>query len=485
LWSAGRNAEAGGMVDLGLAALGRRLPEDASPERPGKWLEASAGSADSSAYVLADAETLLAVEATTGHFMGLRVHDRGSDAASPALSPKATVVVAPAADSLRIYDARGLGLRLSVNTRRDAPFAFVSDDKLVTVRLSLDLGQGQPVPLANDEVFDDELVIVDLHTGKTDRVLKLGSPPDHGLMRKVASLPSSSHCNESVDCREFELDPMPIGRRVEQLRIVMGTIVAAWRGGATTFHRLRDGKLLGAFRARGERWKPGLVAVWSKPPRAAVVTSLPNLGRGGEPPFSVTALFDLNQGRVLQILDECRWATGLAFSSDGSKLMVGDLRRACLHDASNGRYLATTEEVRPARGIEDDQQDVAVRSVPSGRWLLTTADGTYAVFDEQRGRALYRGKNAGGAGLIASDERSLFVADFSGGEAQLITFGPAGVERRLLRADELEQNRLPPEFANSPEGRRASIFEKVLAKSCLIEGFRLPLELCRFGNEKP
>jgi hypothetical protein len=197
-------------------------------------------------------------------------------------------------------------------------------------------------------------------------------------------------------------------------------------------------------------------------------------------------LFDLNQGRLLEILDECRWATGLAFSNDGTRLMVGDLRRACLHDGHSGRYLATTEEVRPARGIDDNQQDVSVRSVPAGRWLLTTADGTYGLVEEQSGRVLYRGNKERAAGLVAVDERSLFVADFSGGEAQLITFGPSGgVERRLLRSEELEQKRLPPELAGSPEGKRAAVLEKVLAQSCLIEGFRLPRELCRFAQETP
>jgi WD40 repeat protein len=513
LWSAGRNAEANSMVELGLTALGRRLPEDAAQNDLGSWLEGASVSADGTAYALGDTETLLVAEATTGRFMGLRVHDAASSAVGPSLSPKATVVIAPSAAELRVYEAKGLALRLSIKVRKDAPFSFLSDDKLVTVRLgdaakepptargqllqrsiSALPNSGGPPELDEStkrdaqpdaELSDDEIIVVDLRTGKTDTVYRLVPPPDQGMMRKVASLPPSQHCNVTDDCRQYELDPTPIGRRVEQLRIVAGTVVASWQGGATTFHRLRDGKLLGAFRSRGERWKPGLVAVWPKPPRAAVVTSLPSVGRGNEPPFSVTALFDLNQGRILEILDECRWATGLAFSADGTKLMVGDLRRACLHDGRSGRYLETTEEVRSERGAEDTLQDVSVRSVPSGRWLLTTADGTYGVFDEQHGRALFRGRNDRGAGLVASDDRSLFVADFSGGEAQLITFGPAGVERRLLRTEELEQKRLPPELADSPLGRRAAVLGMILQRSCLIEGFRLPRELCRLPQKTP
>lgn len=501
------------MVELGLTALGRHLPEDATEEHLGSWREDASVSADGKAYAFGDAETLLVAEAATGRFLGLRVHDSGASATGPALSPKASVVIAPSAAELRVYETNGLALRLRIQVRKDAPFTIISDDQLVTVRLGEPAkeapearGQllqrsisglsdsGGPAGLAartkrdaqaDAELSDDEIIVVDLRTGKTQKVYTLAPPPDQGLLRKVASLPPSQLCNETGDCRQYELDPTPIGRRVEQLRVVAGTVVAAWQGGATTFHRLRDGKLMGAFRSRGERWKPGLVAIWPNPPRAAVVTSLPNVGRGNEPPFSVTALFDLNQGRMLEILDECRWATGLAFSADGTKLMVGDLRRACLHDGRSGRYLETTEEVRPVRGADDNLQDVSVRSGPAGRWLLTTADGTYGVFSERDGRALFRGKNDRVAGLVASDERSLFVADFSGGEAQLITFGPAGVERRLLRSEELEQKRLPPELADSPLGRRAAVLGKILQRSCLIEGFRLPSELCRLPQKTP
>jgi hypothetical protein len=512
LWSSGRNAEAHAMLELGLSALGRHLPSDVTPEHLGNLLEGAVFSEDGRAYVVSDAETLLVADAATGRFLGLRVHDSKAALEGPALSPKATTVVAPSASELVVYQSRGLTQRLRIAARRDAPFAFLSDDKLVTVRLGSaasampvsreqflqrsissapdphDPSRLTPAPQQEDpdsELSDDEIVVVDLQTGKTDSVLRLGPPPDQGLLRKVASLPPSRRCNDNDECRRYEFNPVPIGRRVEQLKIAAGMVVAGWQGGATTFHRLRDGKLVGAFRSRGERWKPGLVAIWPNPPRAAVATSLPSVGRGNEPPFSVTALVDLKQGRVLELIDECRWATSLSFSRDGTKLMVGDLRRACLHDARTGRHLETTEEVRPQRGNEDNLQDVSVRSIPEGRWLLTTADGTFGVFDGKDGRALLRGKNDGGEGLVASDERSLFVADFSGGEAQLITFGPTGVERRILRSEELEQKQYPPEVANSPEGKRAAMLDKVLQNSCVIEGFRLPLELCQKSASAP
>jgi hypothetical protein len=507
LWSNGRNTEANALVESGLKAIDRRLHKDAIVEHLGNLLESAAFSENGAVYAVGDAETLLAADTSTGKLLGLRAHDFNDVMVGPAVSPQASVVVAPSASELLVYETKGLALRLRIAARKDAPIAFITDDKLVTVRLG-PAGSAEPLsreqlqqrnlraasvprgpsgfasappqePTTEDELSDDEIIVVDLHNGKTEKVLGLVAPPDQGLMRKVASLPPSRRCNDNDECRSYEFNPVPIGRRVEQLRIASGMVVAGWQGGATTFHRLRDGKLVGAFRSRGERWKPGLVAIWPKPPRAAVVTSLPNVGRGSEPPFSVTALVDLNQGRVLELIDECRWATDLAFSRDGTKLMVGDLRRACLHDARTGRYLETTDEVRPSYGSDDDLQDVLVRPAPAGRWLVTAADGAFGIFDERSGKALLRGRNDAGQALVASDDRSLFVADFSGGEAQLVSFGTAGVERRILRVEELEQRLYPPEGANSPEGKRAAILQKMMRSSCVVEGFRLPVELCR------
>jgi hypothetical protein len=508
LWANGRGNDASAMVDLGLAVLGRRLPEDAASEQIGNLLDGASFSDDAAALTVGDNETIVVADGPTGRLLGLRQHD-AEGGVGPAMSPKSSLVVAAAGDELHVYESRGLSIRLRIAARHDAPYAFLAEDKLVTVRLGptnsaspvfreqlLQRNLPFPKPVANapslvsvattkrvqdsdTELSDDEIIVVNLRTGKTEQVMPLTAPPDQGLLRKVASLPPSQRCNATDECDRYEFNPVPIGRRVDQIKIAAGMVVAGWRGGATTLHRLRDGKLLGAFRSRGERWKPGLVAIWPNPPRAAVATSLPNVGRGNEPPFSVTALVDLNHGRVLELIDECRWTTGLAFSNDGTKLMVGDLRRACLHDARTGRHLETTDEIRPALGVTDDLQDVSVRAIPNRRWLLTTADGAFGVFDEQAGKTVLRGKNLEHDGIVASDDKSLFVADYSGGEAQLVTLGPGGVERRLLRSDELEQKRYPPEVANSPEGKRAMAIERLVQHSCLIEGFRLPLELCK------
>lgn len=497
LWSAARTSDAHAMVALGLAALVRQLPRDAVAQQIGALEESASFSEDGGTYAVSDRETLSVLEAGSGRLLGLRVHEYKKSLESPALSPKGTFVVAPSGTELIVYESRGLAVRSRISARHDAPFAFLSETRLITVRLGAPASgtfasRGQfllrsapessrapdATAESEEEFSDDEIVVIDLLSGKTEQTFKLVAPPDQGLLRRVASLPPSQRCNDVDECQRFELNPVPIGRRVEEFKISAGLLVSSWRGGATTFHRLRDGKLLGAFRSRGERWKPGLVALWPKPPRAAVVTSLPEVGRGNEPPFSVTALFDLTQGKVLELIDECRWATGVAFSDDGTRLMVGDLRRACLHDGRTGRFLHATDEVRPPRGSHDDLQDVSVRSVPEGRWLLTTLDGSFGIIDGQSGRAIYLGSNDGRRGLVASDERALYVADFTGGAAQLITFGPAGLARRLMRSEELEQRVVPPEFASSPEGRRRLLLERLLHDSCVVEGFRLPIELC-------
>jgi hypothetical protein len=304
-------------------------------------------------------------------------------------------------------------------------------------------------------------------------------------MRRVASLPPSDACEGDDGCDRFAFNPQPIGRRVESIKIQAGVVSAVWKGGAVSLHRMRDGKLIGSFRSRGENWKPGLVAIVSNPPRAAVATSLAGLGRGNEPPFSVTALVDLTRGRVVELIDDCRWATGLSFSEDGKSLVIGDLRKACLHDAKTGKLIDITEEIRPSKGQADVLQDVEVRPVQEGRWLLRTADGAFGVFDGHNGKALFRGvQDDSTRRYVATDNRALYVVDLSGDKAQLVTLGPTGTERRVLRAEELEQREFPKEALNTKEGRLATLLHAVSMRSCLIEGFRLPLELCRADSGK-
>jgi hypothetical protein len=336
------------------------------------------------------------------------------------------------------------------------------------------------------EAADDELTVIELKTGKVDNVLKLTIPPDQGLLRRVASLPRSEECSRSSDCERFAFNPAAIGRRVEDIRVHAGVIGVAWRGGSVSLHRIRDQVLIGSFRARGEHWKPGLFAIMDNPPRAAVVTSTPELGRGSEPSFSVTALVDLKSGKVVELIDECRWATGLSFSLDGKTLMVGDLRKACLHDARTGRLREVTEEVRLATGPSDELQDVSVRPVQAQRWLLRTLDGTYGIFDEKNGKALLRGRQPPDKnGYVATGARAIYLTDYSAQRAELVTLGPSKIERRVLRLEELEQKQLPPEARNTPEGHRASALEVLTLRTCLVEGFRLPGEFCRLaaGNQ--
>jgi hypothetical protein len=522
LWSNGRAEEANAMVDLALLALGRQLPSDRSDEELHHLAEHTVLSADGKILVVGDKNTLYVSDAASGFVLGLKVHDFGKSEIEPAISPKGTYVVAPSSEQLIVYETKGLVKRTALAARSGAPFAFIDDEHIVTVRLGaretvptsepearqsyvvrelLDLkaprnaATREPLSSTPSEVIpsflkeeaDDEITVIELKTGKVTRTFKLKAPPDQGLLRRVASLPRSEDCSKSADCERFAFNPVAIGRRVEAFKVGAGIISAIWHGGSVSLHRVRDGKLIGSFRSRGENWKPGLVAVVDNPPRAAVATSTLELGRGNEPPFSVTALVDLKLGKVVELIDDCRWATGLSFSLDGKSLMVGDLRKACLHDAMTGRLLETTEEVRPSLGPQDELQDVEVRPLRAGgRWLIRTADGAFGVFEGSGGKALLRGKQEPTVqDYVAADEQSLYVADYSMKRAELITLGPTRIERRILRLEELEQKQFPPEARNTPEGRLASALEVLALRSCLIEGFRLPGELCRFASSRP
>jgi hypothetical protein len=522
LWSNGRAEEASAMVDLALNAMGRKLPEDRSDEGLHHLAEHTVLSADGRILVVGDKNTLYVCDAASGFVYGLKVHDFGHSEIEPGISPKGTYVVAPSSEQLIVYETKGLVKRTALAVRSGAPFAFIDDEHIVTVRL----GAREKVPAAEPtarqnyvvrelsdlkaprtaavaepssstpsdaiptflkEEADDEMLVMELPTGKVTRTLKLNMPPDQGLLRRVASLPRSEDCSRSADCERFAFNPVAIGRRVDSFKVGAGMISAIWRGGSVSLHRVRDGKLIGSFRSRGENWKPGLVAVVDNPPRAAVATSTLELGRGNEPPFSVTALVDLKLGKVVQLIDDCRWATGLSFSLDGKSLMVGDLRKACLHDAITGRLLETTEEVRPSLGPQDELQDVEVRPLRAGgRWLVRTADGAFGVFEGSGGKALLRGKQEPAVqDYVAADDQSLYVADYSMKRAELVTLGPTRIERRILRLEELEQKQFPPEARNTPEGRLASALEVLALRSCLIEGFRLPGELCRLATSRP
>jgi hypothetical protein len=56
--------------------------------------------------------------------------------------------------------------------------------------------------------------------------------------------------------------------------------------------------------------------------------------------------------------------------------------------------------------------------------------------------------------------------------------GDQGIARRLLGTEELDEVLFPPEAANTKEGRLAAALAAIAQQSCVLEGFRLPRELC-------
>lgn len=512
----GNLPEAFSLMTHGFDVLGQSFAELDGKEALSS-LKSRASFNDSKDRVLiSDAETLLTFDLQKNSPLGLVAHDSERSPVLPLMSPTGAYVVAPQGDRMAVYLTLGLSKVTAIPVRRGAPFAFIDDSHIVTVRL----GTPKPTPRAlpaqptnyvvrelqnlkrpgaardtvpesatedalPTEVSDDELFVVDLKTGRIERTITLASPPDTGLLRRVAALPPGEDCASAGDCEKYSFNLAPVGRRVASLRVQSGVLVTSWEGGSASIHRVRDGKLLGSFRPRGESWKPAAVAVVGSPLRAAVATSTREMGRGGEPPFSVTALVDLEKGRVVELIDECRWATAVSFSRDGKRLMVGDLRRACLHDGKTGRFIETTEELRAAAGPGDDLQDVEVLPTASGRWLLRTADGTFGVFNENGGKALLRGFAQGSRGaLVAADESTVFLADYSGKGAELVSLGESSVARRVMRVEELEERELPPEAVNTEAFRIAQVLTHIAQDTCVIEGFRLPRALCERRRPK-
>ena len=335
-------------------------------------------SADGRLFLFSDAESMVLVESATGRPLGYAVsEDEGLTNA--AIAPDGSMVVSLEKTALVVRKTPLLHEVTRIAVREGAPFIFANVDRLVTVLL----GKG--------DTPDDEIVAIDVQTGRLVQALSLTLPvPDSGLARRISGLPRGNSCPDDETCNNQEMEPEPVGRRVEELKVTGDFVAAAWRGGSSSLHRISDGKLIGAFRPRGETWKSGLITLQPKPPRAALATSPKVIGSLG-PPLSVTALVDLDTGRISSILDECRWVSDLAFSESGDQLAVGDLRSACVHDARSGRFLYKTATVRDAWKLDDDLQDVVISRLGTTRWFLATADGSWAVMEGTDGRLVAKG----------------------------------------------------------------------------------------------
>jgi hypothetical protein len=442
--------------------FGWRLPVPRSVDVQSALLGNCSFSGDGRLLLFSDAESLVFAESASGRPLGYAV-SKDAGLSSAILAADASIVVNLEKAVLVVRETPLLGVRARIAAREDAPFAFVDAARLVTVRP----GKGATA--------DDEIVVLEARSGRVVQQLPLTVPvPDAGLSRKIAGLPRGSDCRNEEACNKQELEPEPVGRRVEELKAVGDVVAAGWSGGSTTLHRISDGRLIGAYRPRGETWKPGLVTLQAKPAKAAMATSLKVLGNLG-PPLSVTALVDLETGRVTSLLDECRWVTDIAFSESGEQLLVGDLRRACIHDARSGKFMAKTAFVREAWDVDDDLQDTVLSRLGASRWFLTTGDGSWAVVEAANGKLVTKGFGSDSA-IIDGDR--LYATNTGKNTEEVVILGPSEVKRRPLSAQERQRSVIPPEAADSPAAKRLRALELVLRSTCSLWGFRVPAELC-------
>ncbi len=439
-----------------------QLPVPRGVEAPSAMLNNCSFSADRRIFVFSDSESMVLAETAAGRPLGYAV-SKDEGLSNVVIASDASIVVSVERSALIVRETPLLHVLARIAVREGAPFTFLNAEKIVTVRL----GKG--------DTPDDEIVVLEARSGRVVQSLQLTVPvPDAGLSRKISGLPRGSSCPDDETCAKQELEPEPVGRRVEELKTAGDIVAAAWRGGSTTLHRISDGKLIGAYRPRGETWKPGLVALLAKPARAALATSPKVLGNLG-PPLSVTALVDLETGRVSSLLEECRWVTDIAFSESGDQLLVGDLRRACIHDAHSGKFVARTAPVREAWDVDDDLQDTLISRLGASRWFLATADGSWAVVAAAGGKLVTKGF---GSDLAIIDGDRLYAINTSKSTEELVIVGPNELKRRPLTASEQGHNTIPPEAVDSPAAKRLRALELVLKSTCSLWGFRVPAELC-------
>ena len=444
-----------------LAELGQALPVTRRADLPGAYMDSSSVSADGRYLLLPDTESLLLAEADTGRPLGFAPNPDGSRSRAT-FSIGGQLVAHLDRAQLVLREVPTLREVIRVASRPGAPYSFGPAQQLVVVRSGI------------GTAADDELHVLDAKTGASLRALPLTAPvPDAGLARRVAGLPRVRDCGDDETCLAQELQPDPIGRRVEQLHVVDDYVAVGWQGGSSTIHRLSDGKLLGAFRPRGETWKSGLIAVQSNPPRAAVATS-PRVVADLGPPLSVTALLDLERGQVIALLDECRWVSDLAFAENGSHLVVGDLLHACFHDARNGSYVGKTLDVREA-WQHDDLQDVRLKRLGDSRWVLTTADGSWAVVEAASGKTILRGF-ASEPTIV--DGETFYATNAAKTPAELVIVEPQSIHARPLSKLEAERAAWPPEMTQSVDGKLWASIHRALYRTCSFRGFRIPAELC-------
>jgi len=334
-------------------------------------------------------------------------------------------------------------------------------------------GPSVPLPDSDATTSDDQLALFDAKSGVEKRRLVLTVPPSQGLARSIASLPSGADASH-FDTFDLRKAVRPTGRRVQALRVENGIAVASFWGGSITLFRISDGRLLGSYLRRLEGFKPGLTVVHSASMKAAVSTQPWSLKPNSSAPKGTTALVDLVSGTVTQLLDACSFPSGYAFSMDGSKLMVGDLLHACLHDVRTGKLLLKTSNLRAFAGEGDDAQDVFPTALPLGRWLLVTSCA-FEVID-QWGSILLKG-----TGLNSShDDETVGDSVHLITDANLlVSLRKEGISQRVISEAEQRSPEAVPELVGSKAALARIAVARAVDKLCRLGNVVVPEQMCR------
>ncbi len=435
------------------AGLGASLPVIRNGP-VGYWGDRNTALSDDGGRLLLTAfDSGLVADTTSGDPLGFFIRESLNDAA---MTSDGRFVVHADTGGLFIRRLPSMKVVARIETREDAPFALLDRRRLVTSR----------VPA--DALDPEELIVVDIATGRVTRVLDLKSRPAIGPKERFTVLPRAW----DADFRgNFGGSPPTEGPQVKSLAVLPDVVAAVWEDGAVTLHRVSNRRLLGSFHPSFTADYRHRVVLHPKPPRAAVATALPP---EGEPDYEGTVLLiDLKKNRVIEALHRCDFVADLAFSGDGRVLAVGDLLEACFHDGRTGRLRSVSQKVREAFEFEDDLMNVILTPVSPTHWLLSTADGATVTARWRDGKVRWLGY---GRELV--DDGVLYFARDDGEDAALLTVTGDQIVERPLR--EAERNGLPthlwPEAMNTKAAAMQRVIDRVAA--CDIEGYFIPDKYC-------
>lgn len=247
--------------------------------------------------------------------------------------------------------------------------------------------------------------------------------------------------------------------------LVPGELLVARGSGSQELFDVAAGESLGDY---GGAWDTGIPA--ASPDGAWIARSEGEIDDTGA--HGKTMLLARATRTVVATSGACSYPTSVAFSSSGSLLAVGDLRRACILRVPSLRLVARTGEVRPSEGADDDLQNTTVAFHAADSLLeVTTADGSVSLFDA-RGRALWSGRGQ----TYPGDAERVYVVDRD--RALLWTVSARKIQSRKLTTDEVEERTPLPELGPTSVIEEARAMERANSALCQVGPWVFPRAAC-------